>query len=58
MKDILRTALEKIQPNNAESEKLFKIIDDLIETARKINDSHFKTILVGSIAKGTFKKTC
>jgi len=56
VKDILRTALEKIQPNNVESEKLFKIIDNLIETARKINDSNFKTILVGSIAKGTFLK--
>jgi len=55
VKDILKEVLEKVKPDKEEKAKITRLAKELLNEANK-NDSDFKALIVGSVAKETYLK--
>tara|TARA_B110000263_G_scaffold63274_1_gene54508 strand:- start:191 stop:1375 length:1185 start_codon:yes stop_codon:yes gene_type:complete len=53
---LLKTVINQIKPNEGESKEIVDLASELRDKANSLSDKKFDSMIVGSVAKGTFLK--
>ena len=56
MNQLLKTVINQIKPNEGESKEIVDLARELRDKANSLSDKKFDSMIVGSVAKGTFLK--
>ena len=56
MNQLLKTVINQIKPNEGESKEIVDLASELRDKANSLSDKKFDSMIVGSVAKGTFLK--
>ena len=56
MNQLLKSVINQIKPSEGESKKIEDLASELIDKTNNLNSAKFDSMIVGSVAKGTFLK--